>query len=61
MYVCRSQNLLSKLAETLLRGKEQLYLRGWGLLCETTSVKRMAGNRISGIILGTLESMSYMK
>ena len=28
MYVCRSQNLLSKLEETLLRGKEQLYLRG---------------------------------
>jgi hypothetical protein len=28
MYVCRSQSLLSKLEETLLRRKEQLYLRG---------------------------------
>jgi hypothetical protein len=44
MYVCRSRILLSKMAETFLRGKVAMVPWGKeGLLCVTASVNRLGG------------------
>jgi hypothetical protein len=50
IHVCTSQSLLSKLVETLRRGKSNVTLGGGGTTVRESPVNRLAFNRIREII-----------